>query len=465
MQRAGADGPVEPKTRRRACRLDRGRPPGIGVAATRTLALSRLEGIEAQTSLSSSPLSTPHTSSDVWRLSDLPLSVSVATRICCFSALGIMGQVYLSQLGGSQLQISLSTSLAWGAIMLFSRFWGALSDALAMRRGTILVAATGSTLMSLMLVRSASVSAVLMGVFLVEAFGAGLPPAAMALLSERGAAASRGKRISLFTTSQSIGVLAGSLLGGLLASTLPFPGAFGVITAVSAGTVVAALLIPRRDGVTGIRMENWRAAARKILPSFEVVAQSKSLREYGLLYAYGGVVLRKAGVIGIMGLVIVYLDERLALTPLTSGALFAINPAAQALFMPVWGRAADRFRRRPIFLSGYLLTLLMPVMILLADSTWLLVGSFLVLGVGFSGFITGITAYIGDIAPGDEQGELMGLLSVSQGAGGILGPLVAGVVSSPFVLGYDGMFVSMFLMMLVGLILTVIGTRDSGPAR
>jgi len=395
----------------------------------------------------------------------MPLGLSIATRTCCFSALGIICQLYLKELGGSRFQISLSSTLAWGAIMLFSRFWGALSDAWSMRRGTILLAAVGATLATLILIGSGSITGVLTGRFLVEMFGAGLPPAALALLSERGGAAGRGKRISIFTTSQAIGLLSGSLLGGFLSSNVPFYGAFGVVAGLSGVTVVGALLIPRRDGGATIRGRSLRLVIKKMVPSFGAVIEDRSLRECGLPHLYGGVILRKAGVVGIYGLIIVYLQERLGMTAFASGALSALNPAAQAIFMPFWGRGADVFGRRPVFLAGHLLTLLLPTLILLSDSIWLIMGSFLVLGLGFAGFITGITAYIGDIAPEDKQGELMGLVKVSQGFGGILGPLVAGVVSSPSVIGYDGMFITMFGVILVGFTLIFVGTQESRRGR
>jgi len=270
--------------------------------------------------------------------------------------------------------------------MLFSRFWGALSDAWSMRRGTILLAGVGATLATLILVASRSVAGVLTGRFLVEMFGAGLPPAAMALLSERGGAAGRGKRMSIFTTSQAIGLLSGSLLGGFLSSNVPFGGAFGAVAALSGVTVVGALLIPRRNGRATIRGRSLRTVIKKMVPSFGAVTENKSLRECGLLHLYGGVILRKAGVVGIYGLIIVYLQERLGVTAFASGALSAINPAAQAMFMPFWGRGADVFGRRPVFLAGHLLTLLLPTLILLSDSVWVIMGSFLVLGFGFAGF-------------------------------------------------------------------------------
>ncbi|MBS3784668.1 MAG: MFS transporter, partial [Anaerolineae bacterium] len=192
--------------------------------------------------------------------------------------------------------------------------------------------------------------------------------------------------------------------------------------------------------------------------------RNENLMGHGLLHAYGGVILRKAGVVGALGLVVVYLGERLGVAASMSGVLNALNPASQALLMPLWGRGADSVGRRPVFLVGHALTVLVPLMILLADSIWLVAAAFLVLGIGFAAFITGMTTYIGDLAPGDQQGELMGLLKVSQGLGGVLGPLVAGVVSSPSLIGYDGMFLTMSVVILIGLGLSFVGTKESRSA-
>ncbi len=101
---------------------------------------------------------------------------------------------------------------------------------------------------------------------------------------------------------------------------------------------------------------------------------------------------------------------------------------------------------------------------LFSRSVYLLIGAFVILGVGFAGFITGVTTFIGDIAPKDKEGELMGLIKVSQGLGGVVGPAVAGVVSSPSVGDYRGMFITTAGSILAGFIITALGTRESHPS-
>ncbi len=341
----------------------------------------------------------------------LPLATSIVARTTCFTALGIMTQLYLKELGSSRFWIGMSTTLAWGAIMLFSRFWGTLSDVLFRRKDVILLAAIGSTAMTVILALTRSVPMVLIGRFLTKALGAGLPPAAMALLSERGGATGRGQRISLFTTSQALGFLSGAVLGGFLSTALAFRYAFLIITAISSLAVLSAYFVP--GGAKRARDSSeiaWRSILRKTLPSFNAIRNDGDLSTYGLINLYLGVILRKAGIIGIYGLLMVFLEEMRGLTPFVSGSLSAINPAAQALFMPLLGQAADRFSRKRVLLIGYGLTLLVPLMMLLSNSIWLLMGAFLVLGMGFAAFITGVTTFIGDIAPREREGELMGLI-------------------------------------------------------
>jgi len=396
---------------------------------------------------------------------NLPLVTSIAARTTCFSALGVTTQLTLRDLGASRLWIGMSTALAWAAIMLFSRFWGTLSDALSRRKDVILLAAAGSTGMTLILAFSRSVPMVVIGRFLIEAFGAGLPPAAMALLSEGGGASTRGRRMSIFTTSQAIGFFSGSILGGFLSTVVAFRSAFLVIAAVSSLSVLTATLVPRGGRAVPISEIDWRSILERTMPSFGAIRDDAALSAHGLVNLYLGVILRKAGIVGIYGLLMVFLQESRGLTPFVSGSLSAVNPAFQALSMPLWGRATDRFSRKGVFLTGYTLGLLVPLMMLFSSSIWLLIGAFILLGTGFAGFITGATTFIGDVAPPDREGELMGLLKVSQGFGGIVGPAIAGVVSSPSVGDYSGMFIVMTALMLVGLAVTALGTRESRPAR
>ena len=393
------------------------------------------------------------------------MGLAVAARTSCFSALGIMAQLYLGELGASRFWIGASSTLAWAAIMLFSRFWGTVSDLLVGRKNVILTAAVGSTGMTLLLAFSGSIPTVLIGRFLIEAFGSGLAPAALALLSGRGGAARRGRRMSLFVTSQAIGLFAGSILGGLLSTVVAFRYGFLIVTAVSSLAALSAYFVPAETRDAHALDIGWRSVLRKTFPSFRAVRNDGDTSAYGVINLYLGIVLRKAGIVGIYGLLMVFLQEERSLTPLISGSISAINPAVQALSMPLWGRAADRLSRKRVFLTGYTLTLLVPLMLLLSSSFWLLMAAFALLGLGFAGFITGATSWIGDVAPEEREGELMGLIKVSQGLGGIAGPAVAGVVSSPAVGGYDGMFVAMTALLVTGLVVTAAGTRESLPAR
>jgi MFS family permease len=385
----------------------------------------------------------------------------VAARTLCFSALGVITQLYLSELGAPRFWIGMSSTIAWAAIMLFSHLWGTLSDVLLGRKTVILIATIGSTVMSLLLVVSRSVPVALIGRFLTAALGAGVAPAAMALLSERGGTGARGRRLSIFTTSQAIGFFSGSVLGGLLSTVLDLRYAFLVITGISSLAAFSAYLVPADEEVPRLSEADWRSVLKKMLPSLGALHKDGEISGYGLTSLYIGVVLRKGAIIGIYSLLMVFLHEKRSLTPFVSGSLSALNPGAQAVLMPFWGRAADRYSRKRVFLIGYALCVLVPLMMLFSNTIWLLIAAFLILGVAFAAFISGVTTFIGDVAPPDREGELMGLLKVSQGLGGIIGPAIAGIVSAPTVGDYDGMFITMAAMILIGLIITAVGTRES----
>jgi MFS family permease len=345
--------------------------------------------------------------------------------------------------------------------MVFSVLWGSLSDALRMRRRIVILAGVLSTLMVFVPLTSQSLASVLVGRFLIEAFGAGVPPAILALLSESGGAGHRARRISVFTTAQAGGIVAGTALGGFLFAQLTTRGAYTAIAGLSAITVLSSLLI-RRERPAGAAGASEASAARRFVKSLGAFPQRfEAVSKFGLMYLYVGIAIRKAGIAGLFGLLQVYLWEGVGLAPQFASSLTAINSLAQIALMGLAAHGSDRLGRRKLFLSGYLLTAIGPLILCLFNSVWLIGLALLITGFAFALFIGGTTGYIGDLASDDMQGGLMGMMKTSQGLGGIIGPFIAGILSSPSALDFRGMFLAMSMMIVGGFLLTVLGTRPA----
>ncbi|MGD8545730.1 MAG: MFS transporter [Candidatus Bathyarchaeota archaeon] len=111
--------------------------------------------------------------------------------------------------------------------------------------------------------------------------------------------------------------------------------------------------------------------------------------------------------------------------------------------MFIAGWAANRFGRKIVMISGFLLSGLTPIFYSIS-------GSLLTLSLGrtFHSFgyclvISGIAAFVGDAAGEGQQGSFMGLITVFFAIGGMIGPLIMGVFLER--LGYFGMGILMSL--------------------
>jgi MFS family permease len=160
----------------------------------------------------------------------------------------------------------------------------------------------------------------------------------------------------------------------------------------------------------------------------------------GLTDLYIGTFLRQMAIHGSFSLLFVYMAT-LGIAPRYMGAVSALNTGTQVIGLIVFGRLADRIGRRRIFMLGFALSAVVPVVFVLASSTLGMALAYVTLGLSFSSLYIGSTAHIGDRVPKDRQGAMMGLYEMSRGGGGIIGPILAGILVPA--IGYRGMFLSM----------------------
>ncbi|HEX7181143.1 MAG TPA: MFS transporter [Thermoanaerobaculia bacterium] len=120
---------------------------------------------------------------------------------------------------------------------------------------------------------------------------------------------------------------------------------------------------------------------------------------------------------------------RLGANATVVGALVASYAFAQLLASPLWGRASDRYGRRPLILAGLLASAVAYVLFGLADALWLLFASRLVQGSG--GGITGVVqAYVADSVEPDERAKAFGWLTAATSAGVMIGPAMGSLAAA-----------------------------------
>lgn len=111
------------------------------------------------------------------------------------------------------------------------------------------------------------------------------------------------------------------------------------------------------------------------------------------------------------------------------GLLVAVYAVAQFVTAPLWGRASDRWGRRPLILVGLTASAAAYVLFGLADALWLLFASRLVQGAG--GGINGVVqAYVADSVQPEERAKALGWLTAATSAGVMIGPAMGSLATN-----------------------------------
>ena len=370
-----------------------------------------------------------------------PLAVLSVLAVTTEAAFRLLIQLYLKDLAASPLVISLSTSLAWLGILIGSAVWGTLSDTRG-RRGLLAAILVGGAL-------AAGLSALLpqsigtLGLsFARVAMLTGIAPVTMAMMSAASTLDVRARNLSYLSSAREVGFMLGSATAGFVLALLDYRWSFVFFA------ILPLTALPMVFRLTETEDRAGRTKSRSL----------SLLRGGGLRSLYLGTVLRQMGNTGAGSLIFVYMAT-LGISTGSMGLLNALNPTMQIVAMLIFGRLADRIGRRRVFLLGFLLSTVVMVLYAVSRNAAGLAAAFSTLGIAFPALYVGSTAYIGDRVPLEKQGAMLGLFESSRGLGGVLGPLIAGMLV-PYT-GYRGMFLAMAGLAALGLLLVAAGRHES----
>lgn len=367
------------------------------------------------------------------------IAVAAAARFAAGILMGTGLAFYLGAAGAPAAVVGLVTTVYFLGMTVFSPAWGAVADVTGRRRAVMLGTGALATLSVLPLLVSDAPLFALGARGLYAVFAVGFAPVMLAVVSSRGGADGRGRSLGFFNSARAVGFAGGQLAVGVLLGLLVPEGLYLVIAGLSLLSTVAAGFVTdptyREDPADDPGLEAVLSEVRRrLLPA---VGDREHLRRNGLRWLYVALALRNTTVIGVMGLMPVYLPAALGLTEFQMGAVLAINPAGQALFMVLFGRVADSWGRKPLVVAGMVGSGAFAVVAAaatLAVSTMARLGvvavSFVLIAAAFSAMTTGALAFIGDVAPPDRESELMGLRSTAKGVGGVIGPVLLGLLAT-----------------------------------
>ena len=367
------------------------------------------------------------------------LAVLMAFPIAADEAYRFLMQLYLKGLGASPFVIALGTSLCWLGIFVGSALWGGLSDRRA-KRALLAVLLIGGAAMMLSMATLPTTSTALVFVFVRVLFISGIAPIILGIQSNRSTLEDRGRNLAILSAVRSVGFAVGSMLAGLTLERLGFRSAFALLSTLP---IIAIL------GLLSIEGENQSARKQPRRP--------RSIPwSLPVLSLYVGVVLRQMGNTGTRSLIYVFMAT-LGIGTATMGALNAVNPLVQILAMLGFGWLADRIGRRQIFLLGFALSVVSTALFAVSSGIVGMAIAYSIIGIAFPALFVGSTAFIGDAVSSDRQGAMIGLFESSRGLGGVLGPLLAGLLVP--VLGFRGMIGVMAGCAAVGFVIVLVGTR------
>lgn len=158
-----------------------------------------------------------------------------------------------------------------------------------------------------------------------------------------------------------------------------------------------------------------------------------------------------------------FLEYDLGLAPgrqleLWSGAVAAASFLTLALFSPVWGNLADRHGRKVMVLRSTAAIGVFSLLTAIVRSPFQMF--LLKLGMGcLSGFAASAVALVASVAPKEELGYALGMLSSGQIVGAVFGPLLGGVIST--VTSYRVAFTFTGLASLVAFVLAAALVKEN----
>jgi MFS transporter, DHA1 family, solute carrier family 18 (vesicular amine transporter), member 1/2 len=262
---------------------------------------------------------------------------------------------------------------------------------------------------------------------LVQGLAAGLVwTAGLAAISDIYPQDQLGFRMGLAETAGGATGLAGPLVGGALIAAVGLDATFFIATALPALALIPALLVPET--------RRGPATTTKLLPDLRRLARVRTAVVAGVVLAAAAAVLAL-----VEPLLPLDLSDRLELSSLAVGVVFAVGLLAYFLLVPVAGRWSDRRgRRAPIIAGGTLMAVGLPFIAI--GPAWTVALAFAVVGAGMAAMIapTGplMVEAVDEAGMAGRYGLSSAALTVIFAVGYVIGPLAgaAAAASVPFLL-------------------------------
>lgn len=138
--------------------------------------------------------------------------------------------------------------------------------------------------------------------------------------------------------------------------------------------------------------------------------------------------------------------------PWVGGMLLACFSTMQFIFSPIWGRASDRFGRRPLILLSLFGSAISFIAFGSARTLLILFVARISAGILSAASLPAAYAYIADVTPPEKRSSGMALIGAAFGLGFALGPAISGPLSQHPILGIPPLAMPAYFAALLCLI-------------
>jgi MFS family permease len=140
-----------------------------------------------------------------------------------------------------------------------------------------------------------------------------------------------------------------------------------------------------------------------------------------------------------------------------SGFAYGVTFILMAIFSPIWGRAADKYGRKPMLLRASLGMAVIVGSMGFVQNIYQLVGLRLLQGT-ISGFYSAAITLVATQTPSERAGWALGTLSTGSVAGMLLGPLLGGYLAE--IMGIRSVFLTIGCLLLVAFTASLLFVRE-----
>ena len=325
-----------------------------------------------------------------------------------------------------ELWAGLIAASSFLTVTIFTPIWGSLADRYGRR--IMVVRSTAAVgvfnLLVVLVTNQYQLLAVRLGMGVLSGFGA----AATSLVGSVAPRERLGYALGILGTAQTVGVVFGPLLGGLISTYAGYRIAFLFTGVLSLAACLVAATLVREDFKPLTREEI--SARPGLLRGLAAMARSRDLVVMFVVLALNRLTI--GGIGPITSLYVGELAVRADLVPTVAGLALSVAGVGSAITSPLLGRLADRVGYKPV-----LLTCLAGAAVLFLPQAWVTTAwQFLLLRFAFGLFSGGIQpaayAIIGSAAPPGRQSAAYGLTFSANAMGNFAGPVLSGLMAATF---------------------------------